>query len=71
MLLLTIVAFAACVLPGIIMYIVVIKKAYGFVNLVVTANPIQGGSEVIVTHPKAASKFVSRFIDALPKIGVQ
>jgi hypothetical protein len=66
MMLVTVAAFAACILPGIIMYIAVIKKMRRFVNLVVTANPVEGGSEVTITHPQAASNLVRRYIEALP-----
>lgn len=68
MLLLTILGFLACIVPGIIMYVMVIRKMYRFVNLVVTANPITNGTEVSVSHPKTAEKLVSRFLTALPPL---
>ena len=68
MLLLTIIGFACCLIPGIIMYIMVIRKMYRFVNLVVTANPIQKGTEISVSHPKTAEKLVNRFLVALPSL---
>jgi hypothetical protein len=55
-----------CLVPGIIMYLLVLRKMYRFYNLVVTANPIEGGTEVSITHPDWASKLVTRFFDALP-----
>lgn len=39
MLLLTVLAFLACIVPGIFMYVLVIRKVYRFHNLVITANP--------------------------------
>lgn len=68
MLLLTIVGFVACIVPGIIMYIMVIRKVNRFHNLVVTANPISGGSEVVTQYPKAAGGLVARFFEALPPV---
>jgi hypothetical protein len=68
MLLLTIIGFIACLLPGIIMYIMVIRKMYRFHNLIVTATPISGGSEVVLQYPPAATKLVSRFLAALPPL---
>jgi hypothetical protein len=68
MLLLTIIGFMFCIVPGIIMYIMVIRKMYRFVNMVVTVNPIQGGSEVLITHPRWASRLANRFLAALPPL---
>jgi hypothetical protein len=68
MLLLTIIAFMACIVPGIIMYFVAIKKIRRFQNLVVTANPIAGGTEVSISHPKWARKHVERFLQILPPL---
>lgn len=68
MLLLTVLGFICCIIPGIIMYIMVIRKVYRFFNLVVTANPVPGGTEVSVTHPKTAEKLASRFLSALPPL---
>jgi len=66
MLLLTILGFFLCIVPGIIMYVMVIRKMYRFQNLVVTANPIAGGTEVSVSHPSWAAATVKRFIAVLP-----
>lgn len=63
--LLTVAGFAACILPGIIMYVMVIKKMYRFQNIVVTANPVSGGTEVVVQHPPSATKLTRRFLDVL------
>lgn len=67
MLLLTYIGFLACVVPGIIMYIMVIRKLHRFHNLVVTATPVAGGSEVVVQHPPPAKKLARRFLEALPR----
>lgn len=66
MLILTIIGFMMCLVPGIIMYLMVLRKMYRFYNLVVTANPIGGGTEVSITHPDWASKLVTQFFGALP-----
>lgn len=68
MMLLTILGFLACIVPGIIMYIMVIRKVYRFHNLVVTATPIHAGSEVVVQYPKPAAKLANQFLDALPPV---
>ena len=66
LLFLTFIGFLFFVIPGIIMYVMVVRRVYRFHNLVVTANPIDSGSEVVVSHPKYARKLVSRFANALP-----
>jgi hypothetical protein len=68
LMLLTIIGFVACIIPGIIMYIMVIRKMYRFYNLVVTANPISGGTEVSISYPKLAEKLATRFAEALPAL---
>ena len=66
MMLLTVLGFVACIVPGIIMYIMVIRKLYRFHNLVVTANPVSGGCEVILQYPPAAGKLATKFLEVLP-----
>ena len=68
MVLLTIIGFLCCIVPGIIMYIMVIRKMYRFMNLVVTANPIANGTEVSISCPKYAEKMATRFLAALPQM---
>lgn len=68
MLLLTIAGFFLCFIPGIILYIAVIKKMHRFMHLVVAVSPITGGSDVCIQHPKEASKLVAQFISALPAL---
>jgi hypothetical protein len=48
------------------MYVMVIRKVYRFHNLVLTANPISGGTEVIAQYPNPAGDLVARFLEALP-----
>lgn len=66
MLLLTVLGFMFCIVPGIIMYVMAIRKLRRFQNLVVTANPIGGGSEVSISYPPWAAGTVKRFVAALP-----
>jgi hypothetical protein len=66
MLLLTMIATMAFVIPGLILYFVVIRRMYRFQNLVVTTQPISGGSEVTVQYPPAAKKLADRYLEALP-----
>ena len=68
MLVFTILGFMFFIIPGIIMYFMVIKKVRRFQNLVVTANPIAGGTEVSVSHPAWSSGLVKRYLSALPPI---
>lgn len=63
-----IVGFVACVVPGIIMYIMVIRKMYRFQNLVVTATANAEGSDVVVQCPSGAVKLAKRFAVALPPV---
>ena len=66
MILFTILGFIFCIIPGIIMYFMVIRKLIRFQNLVVTANPIADGTEVSVSHPQWSASLVKRFLQALP-----
>ena len=68
MILFTIIGYLCCVVPGIIMYIMVIKKLRRFQNLVVTTTPMSRGTEVVVTYPSHAKKLASRFLEALPEL---
>lgn len=70
LLVLTVVGFMACIVPGIILYIMLIKKARQFQNLVVTANPIPAGTEVVITHPAWSGDLVSKFISSLPPVEI-
>ena len=67
MLLCTIIGYLCCIVPGIIMYIAVIKKMRRFQNLVVTVTPITSATEVVVTYPSHAKKLAERFLASLPE----
>lgn len=67
LMLLMILGFFLCVVPGIIMYITIIKKLHRFHNLVVTATPQGQGTEVTVTYPGHAGALVRKFLEALPE----
>ncbi len=67
MLLLTILGFLFCVIPGIIMYFLVIRKMRRFHSLVVTVSPVPGGTDVSVKYPDWAGNTVQRFMNSLPK----
>lgn len=68
LLFLTVIAFICLVVPGIVMYFLIIRRVYRFVNLVVTANPLQSGSEVVINYPKHARRLVNRFTESLPPL---
>lgn len=68
LMLLTIVGYMCCIVPGIIIKIMVIKKMRQFQNIVVTAAPMSQGTEVTVTHPAHAKKLAGRFLAALPEL---
>jgi hypothetical protein len=68
LMLLTVLGFILCVVPGVILYVTLVQKIHKFFNLVVTANPFEGGTEVIITYPKPANKLVERFLSTLPPI---
>jgi len=70
MLLLVILSFFCFVLPGLILYVVIIRRSRRFQNLVVTATPMSQGTEVVVTYPGHAKKLAARFLAALPELTV-
>lgn len=67
MILLTLIGYACCIVPGIILYVAVVKKMRRFQNLVVTALPTSQGTEVSVNFPSHANKQAERFLTALPE----
>jgi hypothetical protein len=67
MMLLMIVGYICCLVPGIIIKIMVIKKMRRFQNIVVAVSPMNRGTEVTVTHPDHAKKLAGRFLAALPE----
>jgi hypothetical protein len=68
MMLLTIVGYCCCIIPGIIVKIMVIKKMRRFQNIVVAVTAMNQGTEVTVTHPDHAKKLAGRFLAALPEL---
>ena len=70
MLLLTIVGFVFCLIPGIVMYFLVIKKMRKFHSLVVTVTPVTGGSDVSVKYPDWAERTTRQFVNSLPKLSL-
>lgn len=68
MIILMIIGFLMFFIPGIILYIFVFRKIYRFQNLVITASPIEKGTEVVITYPKYAKKMVGHFLDSLPQL---
>ncbi len=71
LILLTIVGFFFFIVPGFLLYILVIRRAIRLQNIVVTVTPVPNGSDVIITHPKTVSKLANAFIDSLPKLAAQ
>ena len=65
--LLTILGFMLCVVPGLILYFLLIKKARQFQNLVVTASPVLGETAVSITYPPHSKSLVDKFMAALPE----
>jgi len=68
LLLLTIVGYLCCVVPGVIMYIAFVRKMRRLQNLVVVVTAASDGTEVTVTYPGSAKKLVERFLAALPAL---
>lgn len=68
MIIFTVLGFMFCIIPGVIMYFMVIRKLIRFQNLVVTANPIPAGTEVSVSHPSWSAGLVKRYLQALPSL---
>jgi hypothetical protein len=62
----TVIGFMLCVVPGLIMYYLFVRKMYRFYNLVVTATGGESGTEVTVSYPGFAASLVNRFLKALP-----
>src|ERR1700722_7160831 len=68
MMLLMIVGYICCIIPGIIIKIMVIKKMRRFQNIVVAAPAMNQGTEGPVTHPSHAKKLAERFLAPLPEL---
>ena len=52
--------------PGLIYYMLVIRKLRQLQNIVVTTTPKQVGCDVVVTYPSYAQRYVDSFLGALP-----
>jgi|CXWL01.1.fsa_nt_gi hypothetical protein len=65
---LTIIGLVFCIVPGIVCYIMLFQKARQFQNLIVTASPVAGGSEVVVNYPPFAENVVAEFLKSLPQM---
>jgi len=65
-LLLTLVGFAFCIVPGIIIYFMGLRKMIQLQNIVVTASPTAAGTDVVVKHASSATRLVREFLAALP-----
>lgn len=68
MLLLMTMGFLAFVVPGVALYLLHIRKTYWFTNIVVTATPVKGGTEVVIQYrSEAAAPIAQRFVAGLPR----
>ena len=63
-----ILGFLFCLLPGVILYFMLVRKVRKFQNMVVTVAPIDGGTDVSITHPPHAKGLVEKFLSALPPL---
>ena len=65
-LLIAIILTGFLVLPGLLYYVLVIRKTRRLQNLVVTTSPRETGCDVVVTYPPHAQRYVDSFFAALP-----
>jgi hypothetical protein len=68
MMVLTILGFMVCLVPGIILYFMLIRKVHRFQNLVVTATTKDVGTEVVIRHPNYVTVLVAKYAATLPKV---
>jgi hypothetical protein len=54
------------IIPGLIYYLLVIRKLRQLQNVVVTTTPREVGCDVVVTYPSYAQRYVDSFFAALP-----
>jgi hypothetical protein len=66
MLLLTILGYISCLVPGILLHILVIRRMIQLQNIVVTTKAVGEGSEVVIKYSSTATKLVHEFLEALP-----
>jgi hypothetical protein len=58
----------ALIVPGVVYYLLSVRKSYGFAKVVVSATPIHGGTEVAVRHPAPAAPIAQQFVGTLPPL---
>jgi hypothetical protein len=58
----------AFVVPGLVLYMLHVRKNYQFTNIVVTTTPVRGGTEVLIQYPPQAEPLARRFVGALPPL---
>lgn len=69
MLLLMTLGFLAFVVPGVVLYLLQVRKRYWFTSVVVTATPIAGGTEVVIEYASPAmAPLAERFVGNLPPL---
>lgn len=66
MIALTVLGFMFCIIPGIIMYFLVVRKIIRLQNLIVIAAPTAHGTDVTITYPDHARALVENFLRSLP-----
>ena len=66
LIILTIIGFIACIVPGIVFYIMVIRRVIQLQNIVVTATPSAKVTEVVIKYSQAAEGLVNEFLESLP-----
>jgi hypothetical protein len=69
LLLLMTAGFLAFVIPGVELYMLHIRKTYLFANIIVTATPIKGGTDVVIKYTSpAVEQLARRFAGRLPPL---
>lgn len=68
LLFLTVLGFLFFLVPGIILYFLVVRRMVRFQNIVVATTPFSGGTDVAITYPKTVSKLVNNFVEVLPPV---
>jgi len=68
MIIMTFIGFMLCIVPGILLYILVIRRMIQLQNIVVTATPLPAGAQVVIKHSDTARQLVSVFLEALPPL---
>ncbi len=71
LMLLTIVGFFFFIVPGFLLYLLVIRRVVRLQNIVVTVTPVSGATDVVITYPKTVGKLANAFIDSLPMLPAQ